>query len=400
MKIVLGILTSVGGFLEAGSIGTALAAGTSFRYGLLWALALGVICVTLLTEMSGRLAAVSQHTVVDAMRKRFGMRAQAWPLGAHLLVNLLVLASEIGGAAFALQLVTGISMRIWALPVTGLIWLVLWKGAFGQIELGVAILGLVTGAFVVAAFKLGPDWHAVRSGLVPQRPSSDLGEYAYLAVSILGASISPHLVTFHSSGAVEAKWKKKELTPNRIVAGLGMGFGATIAAAAMVVAAIVLAPSGIKLESFDQAAGMLTGPFGRAGFYLFCAALFIGCAGAAFEIALDFAYTISQTLGWNWGDQARPATEARVALMYTMALAVAAIPALLGVNPLRFTMFSMAMTVVALPLVIVPLLVIMNDERFLQDETNGAISNTAVILIIGLSFVLALLAIPLQVLGS
>ena len=400
VKIALGILTSVGGFLEAGSLGTALEAGTSFRYKLLWALALGAICVAFLAEMSGRLAAVSKHTVVDAMRKRFGIHAQAWPLGAQLLVNLLVLASEIGGAAFALQLATGVSMRVWALPVVAAIWLVLWRGTFGQIEHGVAVLGLVTGAFVVAALKLDPDWTAVRSGIMPSLPAGDFAKYAYLAVSILGASISPYLITFYASGAVEEDWKKKDLAINRIVAGLGMGFGSTIAAAVMIVAAIVLAPRGIALESFDQAADMLNGPLGRAGFWLFCASLFIGCAGAAFEVALDFAYTISQTFGWNWGEEQRPAVEARFALMYTLALIVASVPALLAINPLTLTMFSMGITALALPLVIAPLLVIMNDERFLHDKTNGPISNTAVILIVALSFILALVAIPLQFMGS
>src|SRR5881394_1848822 len=124
-KVGLGILTSIGGFLEAGSIGTSLEAGAAYQFQLLWALALGVICIAFLTEMTGRLAAVSGHTVVDAMRKRFGFKVQAWPLTAQILVNLLVLAAEVGGAAFALQLATGIQMAVWALPIVAVIWVVL-----------------------------------------------------------------------------------------------------------------------------------------------------------------------------------------------------------------------------------------------------------------------------------
>ena len=100
-KIGLGILTSVGGYLEAGSLGTALQAGAAFHYSLLWAIALGTICLAFLVEMTGRLAAVSHHTMVDAMRKRFGIHLQVWPLGAQVIVDLLVLASEIGGVALA-----------------------------------------------------------------------------------------------------------------------------------------------------------------------------------------------------------------------------------------------------------------------------------------------------------
>jgi Mn2+/Fe2+ NRAMP family transporter len=57
-------------------------------------------------------------------------------------------------------------------------------------------------------------------------------------------------------------------------------------------------------------------------------------------------------------------------------------------------------TVLVLPLVVGPLLVIMNDEQYLKQYTNGPISNAAVILIIGLAFVLAIVALPVQWLGA
>ena len=74
IKIALGIFTSIGGFLEVGAIATAAQAGAAFRYQMIWALLLGTICVIFLVEMSGRLAAVSHHTIKDALRERFGPR--------------------------------------------------------------------------------------------------------------------------------------------------------------------------------------------------------------------------------------------------------------------------------------------------------------------------------------
>jgi Mn2+/Fe2+ NRAMP family transporter len=76
------------------------------------------------------------------------------------------------------------------------------------------------------------------------------------------------------------------------------------------------------------------------------------------------------------------------------------VPALAGVDPLKFTMFSMVATVVALPIVVGPLLAVMNDKQYLKTHTNGWISNTAVTLIVALAFVLALLAIPVQLAGQ
>jgi Mn2+/Fe2+ NRAMP family transporter len=395
-KIGLGILTSIGGYLEVGSLGTAMQAGAAFEYRLLWAIAAGTICIAFLTEMTGRLAAVTHQPVVAAVRKRFGIRGQIGPLAAQIVVDLLVLASEIGGASLALELATGISIRVWVLPVALLLWALLWFATFGAIEHSVAVLGLVTLSFSVAAWKLGPDWRDVAVGLVPHRPPDDIAQYGYLAVGILGATISPYLFTFYSSGAVEEKWKEDSLVPSRIVSALGMGFGSLVAMSVVVVAAIVLAPRGIEPNTYQQAATMLTLPFGRWGFRLFCASLFIGCVGAALELALDVSYIVGQTFGWEWSEDQPPAAEARFALGYTLAIALGTIPSLFGVDPLKLTMFSMAITVVALPILVAPLLVVMNDAQYLKTHTNGWITNTAVVAIVALAFVLAVLAIPFQ----
>jgi Mn2+/Fe2+ NRAMP family transporter len=208
------------------------------------------------------------------------------------------------------------------------------------------------------------------------------------------------MVTFYASGAIEEKWTTKDVMPNRIVAGVGMSFGSLVSMSVVVVAALVLARRGIAADTYQQAAGVLSETFGRWGFWLFCASLFIGCIGAALELSLDVSYLVAQTFGWNWGEDMRPSQEARFPLIYTGALVLAMIPAVIGVDPLKFTMFSMAATVVALPLLVGPLLVVMNDKQYLKAHTNGWISNVAVTVIIALAFVLAVLAIPVQILGK
>src|SRR5204863_4167414 len=62
VEVALGVVTSIGGFLEAGSMATSAQAGAEFGYHLLWAVGLGTLCAIVLVEMSGRLAAVSHHT--------------------------------------------------------------------------------------------------------------------------------------------------------------------------------------------------------------------------------------------------------------------------------------------------------------------------------------------------
>src|SRR3982750_4823411 len=151
LEIALGLVTGIGGFLEAGSLATSVQAGASFGFQLVWAIGLGTICIAFLVEMAGRLAAVSHHTLPDAMRERFGIRFFLVPLVTVVLVSFLVLASEIGGVCLALQFISGVPFPRWALPVALAAWLFLWKGTFGMVETGASMLGLVTIAFVVGA---------------------------------------------------------------------------------------------------------------------------------------------------------------------------------------------------------------------------------------------------------
>ena len=134
LEIALGIVTSVGGFLEIGSIATAAQAGAEFSFQLIWAIVLGGICIIFLVEQSGRFAAVSGRTIPDAIRERFGFNYFAFLYLVLVLVSLIVLAAEIGGVCIALELATGFHFPLWAIPVALVVWLVIWKGTFGLIE--------------------------------------------------------------------------------------------------------------------------------------------------------------------------------------------------------------------------------------------------------------------------
>jgi Mn2+/Fe2+ NRAMP family transporter len=401
LGIALGIVTSIGGFLDAGSIATSAQAGAAFGYALLWAVGLGTICVIFLVEMSGRFAIASGHTITDAVRKRFGFAGLIVPFAATMLVNLLVLASEVGGVCVALELATGIGFQVWAIPVAAALWLLLWVATFDVVEEGTALLGLVTLCFVVAVFTLGAEPAELAHALVvPSLPADERAHYLFLAVSIIGATIAPYLFLFYSSGAIEDKWDKSYLMPNRIIATGGMLFGAMISMAVLVVAALTLKPEGIRVEGYEQAALMLVPAFGRWGFYLFVVSLAVACFGAALELSLASAYAIAQTFGWNWGEDLKPRQAARFSTAYTAFIALAALIVLTGLNPMKLTLFSMAITAVILPLTVVPFLVLMNDRRYMGEHVNSRFSNMVVALIVLLAAVLALVSIPLEIVGS
>ncbi|HYK21136.1 MAG TPA: divalent metal cation transporter [Pyrinomonadaceae bacterium] len=399
-EIALGIVTSVGGFLEIGSITTAAQAGADFSFQLIWAIVLGGLCIIFLVEQAGRFSAVSGRTIPDAIRERFGFNYFAFLYLVLGLVSLLVLGAEVGGVCIALELATGISLQWWAVPAAFVIWLVIWKGTFGIIEKGVSLLGLITLGFVVGAVITHPPWSQVLRGALPSLPQHDSVHYWFVAVSILGASISPYLYFFYASGAIEDEWKEDHVGINRIIATGGMSFGSVISIGVLILAAMIFAPQGVKFEHYSQLPTLLTPVFGYWGFWLVVASVGISCMGAALEITLELAYFTAQGFGWNWSENQRPLDEARFSFVYTVTIILASLSTLVGIDPLKLTIFSMALTAATLPVSIVPFLFLMNDYSYVRGYRNGWFSNAVVVAIIGLAFVLAIVAIPLQVFGG
>ena len=399
-EITLGVVTSIGGFLEVGSIATSAQAGSEFGFQLGWAVLLGSVALMLLMEMSGRLSAVTTRTFADQLRERFGIRAFLLPLVTVLVVSFLVLASEIGGVAIALQMATGVGFRVWALPIAFVGWAVLWRGTFGTVEKGAAMLGLVSIVFAIAAAALHPRWASVAAGLVPTPPAHDRARYWYLAVSVLGASISPYLYFFYSSGAVEDKWTTEYLLVNRLTASLGNIFGGGLALMGVVVGALVFLPRGIRIDSYEQLGMLLTPALHHPGFVFFLATLGITCFGTTLEITLSLAYVLAQGLGWTWSENLRPSRDSRFTTTYTIAIFVAAIPILLGMDVLKLTNISMVLTAASLPLSVLPLLVLMNDRDVMERHANGIAGNVALVAIAVMSIVLFVAAVPLQIMGG
>jgi Mn2+/Fe2+ NRAMP family transporter len=399
-ELALGIVTSMGGFLEVGSMATAAQAGAGYGYQLLWPILLGTICLIFLVEMAGRMAAVSHHPLPAAVRERFGFNYFVIPLTAQTIVDYLVLTSEVGGMSLGMQLMTGISFQWWAVPSAIVVWVLLWKGNFNIIEYGVSFLGLITVVFIVAAVKMKPEWAAMGRGLSPSLPRHDRVHYWFLAVSILGATISPYLFNFYSSGAIEDEWDEKDLGINRATAGLGMGFGGLVSMAVLVAAAAVLHPKGIEVEKFEQIALSVSGPLGEWGYWLLAAGVFIACLGAALELSLDGAYVYAQCFGWAWGENKAAGDATRFSATYSLFILLSPILLLIGIDPMKLTMFSMAVTAVILPFIVLPFLVLMNDPQHVGEHRNGWIGNSVVFFVIMMAAVLAVVAIPLEIFGG
>jgi manganese transport protein len=398
--IALGILAAIGGFVDIGDIVFNVEAGATFGYQLLWAVVIGVGGIITYAEMCGRVAAVSERAVFDAVRERFGFGVGLVALVSGQLVNLLTLAAEIGGIAIVLQLLSGLPYRALILLAVLALALVLWFMPFEWIERVFGYCGLALLVFAVAAIKLHPDWGSVAHGFVPSTGTGDLAVYGYFVVGLIGAAMIPYEVYFYSSGAVEERWKPKDLGLNRANVIVGYSLGGLLSFALMISAGALLLPEGISAELLGTVALVAEVPLGQIGLILALVGTLFAVSGAAIDSAFSGAYNVAQFFGWEWGKYRRPAGAPRFTIAWFVMLAIGFLIVVTGVDPIIVTELSVIFSVVALPLTYTPILLVANDRAYMGRYANGVLGNVFGIFYLVVVLVIAAAAIPLLLLSN
>jgi manganese transport protein len=395
--VALGVITAIGGFVDAGELVTSAQAGALFQWSLLWVVPLCVLIAALYEEMAARVSISTRKALFDAVRERLGFRLALAPLLAVCAVNLLTLIAEIAGMSFALEMATGWSYRFWLIPSALALWLILWRGSFTFIENGASVLGLFMLVFVWTAWVLHPPWRQIGSAMWRPDPHGHPWTlFLYTAVGLVGAYVAPYELLFYSSGAIEEEWTVEYLWPNRLIAAIGNLFGGLVAASIILVSALVLFPRGIHVEQIRTSA---LGPIlalGVKGFWLFIAGALFCSLAAGLEVALSGTYAVTEYFGWHWKKDEPPVRSAMFHFTYMLFLAGALALLLTGLDPIRMTEAAMVFNAVALPLTLLPLLLVAGDERYApRPATNGALARGLGWLFFGVLTLVAILGVPL-----
>jgi Mn2+/Fe2+ NRAMP family transporter len=398
--VALGILAAIGGFVDIGDIVFNVEAGATFGYQLLWAVVIGVGGIITYAEMCGRVAAASERAVFDAVRERLGFGVGFVALVAGQLVNLLTLAAEIGGVAIVLQLLSGLSYRgLLVFAVLGLA-IVLWLLPFGWIERVFGYMGLALIVFAVAAVKLHPNWGEVAHGFVPSTGSGSLAVYGYFVVGLIGAATIPYEVYFYSSGAVEERWRPKDLGMNKANAIIGYCLGGFLSFALMISAGALLLPQGISAELLGTVALVAQAPLGEIGLLLALIGMLFAISGAAIDSGFAGAYNVAQFFGWEWGKYRKHAGAPQFTIAWLVMLVLGFLIVVTGVDPILVTEVSVIFSVAALPLTYVPIFLVANDTAYMGRYRNGRIANAFGGFYLVVITVIAVAAVPLMILSN
>ena len=207
-------------------------------------------------------------------------------------------------------------------------------------------------------------------------PDESWATYAFFAIALFGAAMTPYEVFFFSSGAVEEHWTQQgpedraceradRVPARRAALAAADGHGGDGAGAARHLGRATcrrsVCPSSLAL--------------GKVGLAVLLVGVFAATFGAALETALSAGYTVSQYFGWQWGTFVRPKEAPRFHLVVMVSIALGSLLMLTTVDPIKVTEYSIVLAAAALPLTYFPILVVANDPEYMGDQVNGRITN-------------------------
>ncbi len=398
-SVALGILTAIGGFVDIGDLVTNAQVGARLGWSLGLVVMFGVLGICVFAEMSGRVAAVSNRATFDLVRERLGPRVGLANLLASMAVTLLTFVAEIGGVALALQLVTSVSYLLLVPIVAVVVWLILWKARFSLMENMLGLLGLALVVYLVALVRLDPDWGQLTHQLATVGKPSDESwmVWAYYAVALFGAALTPYEVFFFSSGGVEERWTAKDITTMRLNVFIGFPLGGLLSLAIAGSTAVVFGPLDASVDTLGQVGLPVAVALGKIGLAIAIIGFVAATLGAACETGLSTGYSIAQYFGWQWGKYVRPKQAARFHGVLLLVTVLALLVLVTGVDPILVTEASVVFSAVALPLTYFPILVVANDRDYMDEHVNGRLANGLGMIYLVVIGVAAVAAIPLMI---
>lgn len=228
-------------------------------------------------------------------------------------------------------------------------------------------VGVIGISYAVEMFLTKPDWHPiVTHTLVPVLHSGSI----YLAVSMLGATVMPHVIYLHSALVLprreaqdreEHHHRKMEL----LDVLLAMNGAWLINSAMVVMAAAVFFGGAIGVYSIEAAHATLIPLLGKF-------------AGMAFAVALLCSGLSSATVGTMAGQVILQGfMQFRISIflrrIITMIPAVAVIA--YGFDPLKTLVLSQAVLSFCLPFAMIPLLLLTRRKDLMGAHANRATTN-------------------------
>ncbi len=355
---------------DAGGIATYTQAGSAYGYALLWALVPMTIALYVTEEMCARMGVITGKGLSDLIREEFGFRSTFFVMVTGFFVDLANVVAEFAGVAAAGQ-IFGISKYI-AVPLAAVIvWTLVLKGSYRQVEVIFLILCVFYLTYLFSAVLSHPDWlQAARMTVVPSI-QFDLG-YLITLTALVGTTIAPWQFFYLQAGFVEKKVGPRQYPQARLDVLFGSISCMIIVFFIIVCTAATLHAKGLtNINDAAEAAKALIPLAGKWAGFTFAFGLLNASLFAASILPLSTAHVICEGLGFEAGIDHKFREAPAFYWLYTLLIVIGGGIVLLPNAPLwKIFIFSQVGNGVWLPIVIIFILLLVNRKDLMGEHTN------------------------------
>ncbi len=373
-------------YIDPGNFATNFEGGTRFGYKLLWVLLWSNAMAILVQFLAAKLGIATGRTLPQNCRTHFSRRTT---IGLWIAAEFSAVATDLAeflGAALGFYLLFGMwlgrygisrptILLIAALASAVCVFAILALELWGFRKLEIVIMGFV---FIIGAcyatelFLVHLDWKQIAiHTVVPMIDRQSL----YLAVSMLGATVMPHVVYLHSalvqprvraegsvSPRVQYLSRLRHLRFEALDVFAAMNGAWLVNSAMVIVAAAAFANRGfvsMSIEDAHRTLGPLLGHFSEVIFAvaLLCSGLSSSTVGTmAGQVILDGFMEVKFS----------------IFLRRLLTLIPAIVVIAIGLDPLKILILSQVVLSFTLPFALVPLMILTGDRKVMSKFANGS----------------------------
>lgn len=370
-----------------GTVTTASVAGAEYGFALIWGLVFAVIVTIFLLEMATRLGIISRKSLGTALREQFKN-----PLLKYGVITLSILAigggtiasqsGNLAGGAVGLEIITGIPTRVGGAIIGITIALLLWKGSYKVLEKAFIVMVLIlTISFAITAIFVKPSISSIFSSFFP--PMIPDGSILVL-ISLIGTTVVPYTL-FLQSATVQERWMGKESLPESRFDIVTSMIVVGIVSIAILVTSAVAFPIGTSLSSGADMAIQLEPLLGSWATIVFSIGIFAAGASSAMAAPLAAAYALSGLLNWK-----EDVKSWKFRIVWLSVITFGITFSTLGYSPVELIMVTRYAIGLILPLIIIFLIFVMNNKKYLGEHTNKTWLNIISCVIFIITFILSL----------
>ena len=375
---------------DAGGIATYSIVGAREGYGLLWALILITVALAVIQEMSSRMGVVTGKGFGDLVREQFGVRVTLAIMALFVFANLTVIIAEFAGIAASMELF-GVHKNV-SVPFSAfVVWLVVVKGNFKQVERFLIAISLVYLTYVFSGIMSDPPWREVARQIVVPHIKLDK-DYFLLFITMVGTTITPYMQFYLQSAVVDKGVRIDEYRYAKFDVYAGSFMTVFIAFFIVLSTGTILHPAGVVVDSAENAAQALQPLAGEFASHLFAIGLLNASFLAAFVLPLATAYGLSEAFGWESGINKTFREAPQFLGFYTAFIVIGAGVIMLPNAPLIKIMFlSQTINGILLPIVLVIMLRLVNDASIMGEFVNSRRMNVITWFTVGVLILLTLM---------